>query len=357
MAVGRPESGLQEIGGAEGAGTMEHLRELAKGPAAIFARFMGELQRLASQKISAEPGAIEELHELRTARVREIEGALQRFRAEVGAVEATLVGILHPPRPKLYEEIERAFQHLHQLTDLAARRDRLVQSWEDQSADALVEGYRAAVDHHEVETAEIYEAEAERVLRRKGEAPALQAFSVLRAQAVEGRRSPLQRQAKADLEEIERLKREVGLTSLVIASTINVPSTVVDLGASWRRQKRLPLACEDQSRTSVEILAGPHPAMTASVLDVSRAGLRLGVPAQLPPGTTLHFTVQYPGGPEDGLLMQGEVCWCRPDGRAPGRYLAGVRLVLDGGESWVALLKHLVERQHKSRPAPEARVP
>ena len=342
---------------SESGGGMEELRELAKGPAAIFGRFLGELQRLASEGIPADRRAIERLQDLRAARVREIEEALQRFRDRAGEVEATLGGLLHPPPPSLFEEIGRTLQRLRQLMERAARRDALLRTWEDGPADALVEGYRAALERHERETAELYEAEAERVLRRKGDGPALQALLLLRAQALEGRRSPAQRQVQAHLEEIERLKRDVGLASLVIASTLNVPKTLAALGASWRRRNRLHLACEEQGRTSVAILAGPHPAMTASVVDVSRTGLRLAVPARVAPGTVLHFIVKCAGSTDDAFLMQGEACWCRPDGGVPGRFLMGVRLVLDGGGYWVALLKRLVERQQKDAPLLEPPVP
>ena len=336
---------------------MAELREMARAPVAIFDRFLGELQRITGDKTLSAPLGLERVKGLQAAMVREIEESLQRFRAKVGESEAALAGILRPQRAKLFEEIQRATQHLAHLIELAARRDKLMRAWEEQPADVTVAAYRAALGQHDQETAELYEAEAERVLRRKGDGPALQALLLLRAQALEGRRSPAQRQVQAHLEEIERLKRDVGLASLVIASTLNVPKTLAALGASWRRRNRLHLACEEQGRTSVAILAGPHPAMTASVVDVSRTGLRLGVPARVAPGTVLHFIVKCAGSTDDAFLMQGEACWCRPDGGVPGRFLMGVRLVLDGGGYWVALLKRLVERQQKDAPLLEPPVP
>jgi hypothetical protein len=288
--------------------------------------------------------------------VREIEESLQRFRAKVGESESALATALRPPRRKLFEEIQRATQHLAHLIELAARREQLLRAWEEQPAEVTVSAYRAVLDQHDVEAAEFFEGEAERILRRKGNAGALQRFLELRAQAEDGRQTSAQKQARADLEEIERLKQhEVTLATRVVTSTLKVSGNIAAVGAGWRKGGRLRLDAEDQRRTSVLILPGPHPGMTASVMDVSRAGLRLAVSADLAPGTPLNLILKHPNGRDAELRLQGEVRWCRVDVRTPGRYLAGVRLVSNGGDQWAALLGRLSEVHQDGRVVLEAR--
>ncbi len=344
--------------GTEEAGTMmDDLRQMARAPVASFERFLGELQRITGDKTIAAPIGIERLKELQTAVVREIEESLQHFRTKVGEAEAALVGVLRPARPNLYEEIKRVVQHLQRLLDLAARRDRMLRAWEDQPADAIVEGYRAALERHEAETVEVYEVEAERALRRKGHSAALQIFLDLRAQAEEARLSPSQKQAKADLAEIERTKQEVTLATRVVASTLKVSGSIAAVGAGWRKGSRLRLDPDVQGQISVLILPGPHPGMTALLLDVSRAGMRMALPEDLPPGTMLNFVLKHRDGRDGELRMQGEVRWCRTDARTPGHFLAGVRLLPRMGDQWPAVLSRLAESQQNGRTVLESREP
>ncbi len=334
---------------------MAELREMARAPVAVFDRFLGELQRITGDKALSAPMGLERVKELQAAMVREIEEGLQRFRAKVGESEAALAEILRPPRPKLFEEIQRATQHLARLIELAARRDKLMRAWEEQPADVTVAAYRAALEQHDQETAEFHEAEAERVLRRKGGPAALQRFLELRAQAEEARQTPAQKQARTDLDEIERLKHEVTLATRVVTSTLKVSGSIAAVGAGWRKGSRLRLDPEDQQRTSVLILPGPHPGMTASMVDASRAGMRLAISADLSPGTLLNLILRHANGRDGELRMQGEIRWCRADVRTPGRFLAGVRLVSTAGDQWAGLLNRLAEVQQDGRIAPEHR--
>lgn len=336
---------------------MDELREMARAPVDVFDRFLGELQRITGDKTLTAPTGLERVKDLQAAMVREIEESLQRFRAKVGESEGALAAILRPPRPKLFEEIQRATQHLAHLIELAARREKLIRAWEDQPADVTVAAYRAALDQRDLEAAEFYEAEAERVLRRKGNPTALQRFLELRAQAEEHRQTPAQKQARADLEEIERLKHEVTLGTRVVTSTLKVSGSIAAVGAGWRKGGRLRLEAGDQRRTSVLILPGPHPGMTASVVDVSRSGMRLAISSDLSPGTLLNLVLRHANGRDGELRMQGEVRWCRADVRTPGRFLAGVRLVSTAGDQWAGLLSRLAEIQQDGRIAIEHRDP
>jgi len=324
---------------------MDELREMARAPVAIFDRFLGELQRVTRDKTISAPVGIERLKDLQASMVREIEESLQKFRSKVGEVERRLHGILRPARPPLYEEIKQVTQRLQHLLGLAIQREQLLRSWEDQPPEAVVEGYRAALSRHEVERAELYEAEAERVLLRKGNAAALQTFLSLRIQAEESRLDPVQKQAKADLKEIERLKHEVTLSTRVVASTLKVSGGIAAAGAGWRSGGRLRLEPQRQSRTAVLILPDAHPGMTAQLVDVSRTGMRLALPQELPPGAVLNFIVRTPDGRDGEVRMQAEVRWCRADGRAPGRFLAGVRLLRRPDDQWFSLLRRLAEVQ------------
>lgn len=334
---------------------MGELREMARVPMAIFERFMGELQRITGDKTVAAPVGVERVKELQAATVREIEESLRRFRGKVGEAEAALAGSVLPPRRNLSQEIRRTAQHLQRLIDLAARREGLLQAWEGQPAETTLEGYRAALERHDVEMAELYEAESEHVLRRTGDTAALQRFLDPRAQAEEARLTPSQRQARAYLDEIERLKKDVALAARILSSTLRVSGRLAAMGAGWRKGSRVRLDPEAQGRTALRILPGPGPGMTASLVDASPTGVRLGIPAELPPGVPLTFLVENAGGRPGELRIQGEVRWCKPDPRAPGRFLAGVRLVPRAGDEWLALVGRLSEAGQDARAPLEAR--
>lgn len=336
---------------------LAELREMARAPVAIFERFLTELQRITADRSVTAPLGLERLRELQAGMVREIEESLQGFRTRVGQCEARLAEALRPPRPKLFEEIQRASQELARLIELAARRERLLRAWEEQPPDVTVAGYRSALERQDLETAELYEAEAERVLRRQGNAGALQRFLDLRARAGEARLTPAQRQARADLEEIERLKQEVTLATRVVTSTLKVSGGIAAVGAEWRKGGRLRLHPEAQRRIAVLILPGSHPGMTASLMDVSRAGMRLVTAADLSPGTSLHLILRHADGGDGELRVQAEVRWSRADLRAPGRYLAGLRLAATPGEGWAALLGRLADAHQEGRAALEVAVP
>ena len=286
---------------------LAELREMARGPMAIFERFMGELQRITGDKAIQAPVGVERVRELQAATVRETEESLQRFRGKVGEAEALLAGSLRPPRPKLDEEIERVGRQLQRLKALAARRDALLQQWEGHSAEAVLQGYRSALDGHDVELAALYEAEAEEVLRRKGRAAVLGAFQALRAQAEETRLTPFQRQAKAHLEEIERLKNDVVLATRVLASTLKASGSRAAAGTAWRRGSRVRLTPEEQGRISVRLLPTAHPAMAATLLDMTHTGVRLALPRELPAGAALDLVIKTADAPEEETRMWGEV--------------------------------------------------
>ncbi len=331
----------------EGARRVAELREMARGPMAIFERFMGELQRITGDKAIQAPLGVERLKELQAATVREIEESLQRFRGKVGEAEAALGGLLRPPRPSLDEEIQRLERQLGRLRGLAARRDALLGRWGGEPAEAVLQDYRAALESRDVELAELYEAEAEEVLRRSGEAAALQAFQALRAQAEEGRLSASQKQARARLEEIERLKNEVTLATRILASTLRVSGSLAVAGAGGRKGSRVRLDPEAQARTPILIHRGPHPALSASLVDASLTGLRVAIPEDLPAGSALDVIVKPGDDRQNEVRMQGEVRWSKPDARSLGRFLAGVRLGTRPGDEWATLVSRLAEAQHE----------
>lgn len=341
--------------GHEGPAVMDALREMARAPVAIFERFLVELHRVAQGRDRAAPASVERVKELQAATVRDITENLQEFGTKAQEAEAALRGILRPPRADLHEEIQRAVQHVQRLLDLAAHRDRLLRLLEDQPADAIVEGYRAALERDERERAELYEAEAEGLLRRRADPAALQTFTDLRARAEESRLSPTQQQARVHLEEIERLTQQVTLAAQILTSALQAPGGVPALGANRRKASRLRL--DGQASLPALILPGPHAGMTASVVDVSPEGLRLALPQALPPGGLLDLVVRHAEGGDGEVRIRGELRWCRADASTPGGFVAGVRLVSQDGGDWVALLPRLAEAQRRGAPAAEARRP
>lgn len=332
--------------------TMDKLREMARAPLVILERFLGEVQRITGDKTIAAPATEDHVRNLQAAMARGIETSLQEFHGKAQEVEAGLMEILRPPHLNIYEEIKRVVQQLQHLQEVAARRDRLLRVWDDQPADAITEGYRAALERHDLETVELYEAEAERALRRKGNAAALQTFLSTRAQAAGGRLSPAQQQAKANLEEIERLRCQVTVATRVVASALQSTGSIAAGGPAWRKGSRLRV--EAQAGLRVLILPGPRPMLTASVVDVSREGLGLALLETLSSGALLDLVVEHAPRAGGELRVQGEVRWCRVDARTPSSFVAGVRLVSDGGAPWVALLHRLAQTHRDGHPVPDA---
>lgn len=336
---------------------MDDLRQMARAPVAIFQRFMAELQRLThDQSLAASEGAegAERAQDLQARMVRDIAASLQRFRTGVGEADAALAAILHPPRPDLFGEIKRTVERLQRLQELAARRDRLLRAWEEEPPDAIVEGYRVALERHEPETADLYETEAERVLRRRGDVAVLERFRALCTQALEARLTPAQQQAKVALQEIARLKQQVTSVTEIVASTLKSAGGLAGLAAGWRTESRLRVG---EPGLRVRILSDPHPGRPAAAVEVSRAGLRLALPDALRPGTLLDLAVEPAPGRRGELWLQGEVRWCQTDVHTPGGCLAGVQVVADGGGPWADLLHRLTEVQRGAPAGLEARRP
>ena len=209
---------------------MAELREMARAPMAVFERFMGELQRLTADKAIAPSAGLERVPGLQPQTVREFEESLERFRARAEEAEAALVGLLRPYRPSLSEQIQRATQHLQHLRDLEARRAALLRAWGQQPAGDILEAYRDRLERTDMEEAELVEADVEDLLRRKGTAAGLQTYLHLRAQAEEGRLTAGQHQARADLEEIGRLKHELEMATRILASTLKVSGSLAAAG-------------------------------------------------------------------------------------------------------------------------------
>lgn len=322
---------------------MAELREMARAPMAVFERFMGELQRLTADKTIAASVGLERVKGLQAQTVREFEESLERFRARAEAAEAALVELLRPHRPNLSEQIRRATQHLQHLRDLEARRAALLPAWEQQPAEAILEAYRDMLERNHLEVAELIEADVEDLLRRKGSEEALRTYLHMRARAEENRLGAAQRQARADLEEIGRLKHELEMATRILASTLKVSGSLAAAGAGWRRGSRVRLAPGQHVRIPLFIFPGPHPAMAGHLVDVSRTGARVTIPQELLPGALITFVVAGPG-PEGGLRMRGEVRWCRVDVDSPGRFLAGVRLASRVSEPWIAMVTRLGEK-------------
>ncbi len=332
---------------------MDELWELARAPGALFDRFLGEVQRIADDRTLAAPQGIARLQSLHAAMVREIEESVRRFRAQVGQAEARLVRVLRSPGPKPFQELPGAAQHPTRLIDLVARRLRGRRTCEDQPADAIAAGVPGRPG-----TAR---PGGDGTRRDRGRTPPpqghrgqpAQAVLQLQAQPAAGWPTPAQRQAQADLEELERLKHQVTLATQVLASTLRVSGGIAVLGAGWRQGSRLRLDREKQARFRVLMLSGQHPAMAPWMGDVSRGGMHVGLPEALPPGGVVHLIVNHAAGWAGEVRVQGEVRWCRADGHAPGRFRVGVRVVADEGDQWAALLTRLAETRQDGRPVEE----
>lgn len=258
--------------------------------------------------------------------------------------EAEAHGILDRKMEDLAEQGLTALQELSRVISRMALKEKLTRTWEEQTATALLAGYQEALAEGDIDKVELFEAEAERFLTRKGDLQALAKFVALKAQPLESRLTPAQREAKAALQELNRIKEEAALGMCLLASVSKFHAGLVPMCTQWRREVRHPVDEEAQRGISIGLHTDADPPLPAILVEWSNGGLRVQCREMFPPGRTLGLSMQFPRLQEQALSFKAEVRWFQEESNQPGRYLLGLRIVRGVEIPWGELFPQLMEQ-------------
>ncbi|MFQ5847335.1 MAG: hypothetical protein ACE5IQ_06615 [Candidatus Methylomirabilales bacterium] len=258
--------------------------------------------------------------------------------------EAEAERLLARKNEDLAEQALKAVFELARTITRFSLKEKLTRAWEDQPASALLAAYQEALAKADTDAIELFEAEAERLLARKGDPQALSAFATLRAQPLESRLTPAQREAKATLQELRRIKEEAALAMCLLASISKFHARLIPLCTQWRREVRHRLEGEGQRGISAALHTETHPQLPVILVDWSKSGLRVQCCAMFPPDTILVLSLQPSRVKEQALSLKGEVRWFQEEPNHPGRYTLGLRIVKGVETPWWERFPTLMEQ-------------
>jgi len=258
--------------------------------------------------------------------------------------ESEAQGVLAGKKEDLAEQCLKALQELDRVIARFSLKEKLTHAWEEQSAAALLAEYEEALAAGDTDTIEIFEAEAERFLARKGDPQAVARFVALKAQPLESRLTPAQWEAKAALQELSRIKEEAALAMCLLASISRLHSGLIPLCTQWRREVRHRVHEATRQGISAAFHKDADPPLPVSVVDWSKSGLRVQCPEMFPPGTIVGLSLQFPGLKDQAIFFKAEVRWFQEEPNQPGRYTLGLRIVRGAEIPWWELLPKLMEQ-------------
>lgn len=323
---------------------VDDIRKMAGRPFQLVDQFIEEARRLATEEQVAPTAAMEKFKQLQQRLVQETEDLLKTFRLKVSQREQELQALLHPVREDLATQALKAVRELHRVIDHFAQKEKLTRRWLDQSASTLLAEYQKALRRGDVDKIEIFEAEAEGFLARKGDPQALSDFVALRAQSLGSRLTPAQKEAKAALEELSRIKEEAKISLCFLAFTFPAYGGLVPLGALWRKEGRQSLDQVDQRGISVVLHKDEHTSLPMTLLEFSKSGLKVQASEKFPAGTILTLTLEFPGVTERAISFKGKVRWCKEEPNQQGRYALGLQLVEGPEGRWPELFPRILSQ-------------
>lgn len=326
---------------------MDDLRAMARRSLQLFEEFIAEVRAIMAEQGLSTADAKEKIKEKQQVLLQETEELLNNFRVKVIEKEQEFEAVLHPEQEDLIEGARKAVRDLNRVIDRFALKEKLLRRWKEQSASAMLAEYQQALRDDHLDRIEIFEAEAERYLARKGDPEVLSKFNTLRAQSLDPRLTPTQKKAKASLAELHRIKQEatVGLSFLTSASQLFgdlIPPSVM-----WRMEDRHHLDRIDRLGIVTALHQNGHPPRPVNLLDVSKTGLRVQVSEEFDPGTILDLSFESVGVTEQAINFTVEIRWCKkePDGpEEPERYTLGLRFVEGTEGPWLDLLPKLLDQ-------------
>jgi len=280
-----------------------------------------------------------------TALLTEYQEALLKGDDEkVEVFEAEAQGYLAGKKDDLAEQGLKALQEIARVMARFSLKEKLTRAWEEQSAADLLGEYEQALAAGDTDTIEIFEAEAERFLARKGDPQAVASFVALKDQPLESRLTPAQREAKAALRELSRIKEEAALAMCLLASISRFHAGLVPLCTQWRREVRHRVDETTQRSISAVFRKDIDPPLPVSLVDWSKSGLRVQCPEIFPAGTTVGLSLQFRGLKDQTIFFKAEVRWFQEEPNQPGRYALGLRIVRGVEIPWREFLPKLVEQ-------------
>lgn len=326
---------------------MDDLRAMARRSLQLFEEFIAEVRAIMAEQGLSTADAKEKIKEKQQVLLQETEELLNNFRVKVIEKEQEFEAVLHPEQEELIEGARKAVRDLYCVIDRFALKEKLLRRWKEQSASAMLAEYQQALRDDHLDRIEIFEAEAERYLARKGDPEVLSKFATLRAQSLDPRLTPTQKKAKTALAELHRIKQEatVGLSFLTSASQLFgdlIPPSVM-----WRMEDRHHLDRIDRLGIVTALHQNGHPPRPVNLLDVSKTGLRVQVSEEFDPGTILDLSFESVGVTEQAINFTVEIRWCKkePDGpEEPERYTLGLQFVEGTEGPWLDLLPKLLDQ-------------
>ncbi|MFQ5989786.1 MAG: PilZ domain-containing protein [Candidatus Methylomirabilales bacterium] len=323
---------------------MEDLRAMARRSLQLFEEFIGEVRSIMTEQGLSTVEAKGKIKERQQCLIQETEGLLNTFRVKVIEKEKEFEAVLQPAQEDLIEQARKAVRDLYRVIDRYTLKEKLLHRWEVESASALLTEYQDALRNDDLDKIEIFEAEAERYLARKGDAEALSKFATLKAQSLEPRLTPTQKNAKSGLEELTRIKQEatVGLSFLTSAS--HLFGDLVPPSVMWRMEERHRLDQIDQLGIVTALNQDGRPPHPVTLMDISKTGLRVQASEEFAQGAILDLTFESVGVTEQTILFKVEVRWCKKEPEEPGRYTLGLRVVEGTEGPWLELLPKLLDQ-------------
>ncbi|MEE9138647.1 MAG: PilZ domain-containing protein [candidate division NC10 bacterium] len=327
---------------------MDDLRAMARRSLQLFEEFIAEVRAIMAVQGLSTADAKEKIKGKQQVLLQETEELLNNFRVKVIEKEQEFETVLYPEQEDLIEGARKAVRDLYRVIDRFGLKEKLLRRWKEQSSSAMLAEYQQALRDDHLDRIEIFEAEAERYLARKGDPEVLSKFATLRAQSLDPLLTPTQKKAKTALAELHRIKQEaiVGLSFLTSASQLFgdlIPPTSV----MWRMEERHHLDRIDRLGIVTALHQNGHPPRPVNLLDVSKTGLRVQVSEEFDPGTILDLSFESVGVTEQAINFTVEIRWCKkePDGpEEPERYTLGLRFVEGTEGPWLDLLPKLLDQ-------------
>lgn len=334
---------------------MDDLRAMARRSLRLFEEFIAEVRAIMAVQGLSTADAKEKIKGKQQVLLQETEELLNNFRVKVIEKEQEFETVLYPEQEDLIEGARKAVRDLYRVIDRFGLKEKLLRRWKEQSSSAMLAEYQQALRDDHLDRIEIFEAEAERYLARKGDPEVLSKFATLRAQSLDPLLTPTQKKAKTALAELHRIKQEaiVGLSFLTSASQLFgdlIPPTSV----MWRMEERHHLDRIDRLGIVTALHQNGHPPRPVNLLDVSKTGLRVQVSEEFDPGTILDLSFESVGVTEQAINFTVEIRWCKkePDGpEEPERYTLGLRFVEGTEGPWLDLLPKLLDQVANLRPS------
>ena len=238
---------------------MDDLRTMARRSLQLFEEFIAEVRAIMAVQGLSTADAKEKIKGKQQVLLQETEELLNDFRVKVIEKEQGFETVLYPEQEDLIEGARKAVRDLYRVIDRFALKEKLLRRWKEQSSSAMVAEYQQALRDDHLDRIEIFEAEAERYLARKGDPEVLSKFATLRAQSLDPRLTPTQKKAKTALAELHRIKQEaiVGLSFLTSASQLFgdlIPPSVM-----WRMEERHHLDRIDRLGIVTALHQNGHP--------------------------------------------------------------------------------------------------